>query len=1073
MGDNATLLLSIRSNLPETAQAQIWFRLPRGLSPRSPDRLDRIYLPPYAANQQYSVLIHVEKPGSYPLQASIYATLAGGRMVIQHFYTYLFVTPSQSRAGAEPFDEPMENLPLRTRVGAVRAFRAAAGEVTVRGAVVYFDDNEGVELPVHRPQVSLYLDDPLGKDIKIATTFADERGAYRFENLTNPELKDGRRRDLYVVVRLDNTVLSIENQQRQVYELRSETVRDVPDGETMIDVSLDALNPNRGLGHIFNTIQLEHAFLLNRLDWERDRPVRVVWPGTGSVSYYFAQQLGGQVSTETITIAHGEDQWRRITMFHEYGHAVMTAAYSYNYDAVPTGSYQGDHRLETVSDPGFAFNEGWAEFMEAAVDNRALNVTGFLDQETPNLESNSWWTGHIEGKGLNVRGETVEGAVASILWDIFDTADSIDHQPNVDDDRIPERLDLLWEILINDKPQDITGVAMAWRKRGFPMLEELEEIYATHHALSRLNTAPTFRFTSPPIAGGLADKTFQITWESADLDGDDFTIDLFYDPDGRPRGSALIQAELANLSDFNWNTTFVAEGKYYLRAVVKDSRNGTTDVYSDGFVIVDHTPLLPPIINSTTHPDPARWYADNSPQLDLLTQPTAINARQYSYVLDREPGTIPDTIPDAGIRNNALILVGLGDAAWWVHVRAYDESGYWTDASHFAIKIDSTPPSVVSNLRWVTIPPSLPPLAGGEGQAPTSEITLEWRAVDDTSGIIAYHVQIAVNSRDFQSNLHLDETVDGKVTRYTFTGVPGATYYARVKAENGANLLSRNWSSVTPGYTLNKPPAYDVNRDGVVDITDLVRVASHFGESITAPLAAHPDVNGDGVVDIFDLVLVAKHFGEGINAAPSEARRGGGVGPWKRGSKEMGEWEGREESRAGGSPVHQNGRKGRMEGFVSRFRLARIQAALSALRHQPSPPPNVQVAISALESWLLTVGSHPLAETRGDAVMETRLLPNYPNPFNPETWIPYELAAPAHVTIDIYTATGQRVRRLDLGRKRAGRYHQRALAAYWDGRDAAGEPVASGIYFYVLQVVDSDENGGGDQAYMRKMILLK
>ncbi|MBI1926030.1 hypothetical protein HYR99_17480, partial [Candidatus Poribacteria bacterium] len=699
MGDDTTLFLSIRSNLPETAQAQIWFRLPRGLSARSPDRLDRIYLPPYAANQQYTVLIHLDKPGSYPLQASIYATLAGGRMVIQHFYTYLFVTPSQSRAGAEPFDEPVENLPLKTRVGAVRAFRAVDAGVTVHGAIVYFDDNARAELPIYRPQVSLYLDDPLGKDIKIATTFADEHGAYRFENLTNPELNDGRHRDLYVVVRFDNNVLSIGNQQRQVYELRSETVPDIPDGETMIDVSLDALNPNRGLGHIFNTIQLEHAFLLNRLGWERDRPVRVIWPGTGIFSYYFAQQFGGWVSSETITIVHGEDQWRRITMFHEYGHAAMTAAYGYDYDAIPTGSYQRDHRLETVSDPGFAFNEGWAEFMEAATDNRALNVTGFLNQEIPNLESNSWWTGHIEGVGPNVRGEVVEGAVASILWDIFDTADSIDHQPNVDDDRIPERLDLLWEILINDKPQDITGVAMAWRKRGFPMLEELEEIYATHHALSRLNTAPTFRFTSPELGGErggggrVAGKTFQITWESADPDGDDFTIDLFYDPDRRPGGSTLIQSGLtSDLSHFNWNTTFVAEGKYYLRAVVKDSRNGTTedsrngttDVYSDGFVIVDGTPLLPPVITSRTHSDSNRWYADNSPQLDLLTQPTAINARQYSYVLDREPGTIPDTIPDAGIRNNALILVGLGDAAWWVHVRAYDELGYWTDASHFA-----------------------------------------------------------------------------------------------------------------------------------------------------------------------------------------------------------------------------------------------------------------------------------------------------------------------------------------------------------------------------------------------------
>jgi steroid delta-isomerase-like uncharacterized protein len=78
------------------------------------------------------------------------------------------------------------------------------------------------------------------------------------------------------------------------------------------------------------------------------------------------------------------------------------------------------------------------------------------------------------------------------------------------------------------------------------------------------------------------------------------------------------------------------------------------------------------------------------------------------------------------------------------------------------------------------------------------------------------------------------------------------------------------------------------------------------------------------------------------------------------------------------------------------------------------------------------------------------LLQNYPNPFNPETWIPYHLSDGANVSIRIYNSVGQLVRTLDLGHKDAGVYVSRSKAAYWDGKNAAGEEVSSGIYFYSI-----------------------
>lgn len=75
---------------------------------------------------------------------------------------------------------------------------------------------------------------------------------------------------------------------------------------------------------------------------------------------------------------------------------------------------------------------------------------------------------------------------------------------------------------------------------------------------------------------------------------------------------------------------------------------------------------------------------------------------------------------------------------------------------------------------------------------------------------------------------------------------------------------------------------------------------------------------------------------------------------------------------------------------------------------------------------------------------------NYPNPFNPETWIPYQLAKPADVTLTIYSVNGTLIRTLALGHQPAGTYQSKSLAAYWNRQNELGEPVASGVYFFTL-----------------------
>ena len=118
---------------------------------------------------------------------------------------------------------------------------------------------------------------------------------------------------------------------------------------------------------------------------------------------------------------------------------------------------------------------------------------------------------------------------------------------------------------------------------------------------------------------------------------------------------------------------------------------------------------------------------------------------------------------------------------------------------------------------------------------------------------------------------------------------------------------------------------------------------------------------------------------------------------------------------------------------------------LAPLRRLKAKNPNLWIDID------INAPAAPAAPVSPD---ETALLPNYPNPFNPETWIPYQLAKDADVTVTIYDVRGGVVRRLALGHQAAGFYYGRGRAAYWDGRNALGEKVASGLYFYTFTAGD-------------------
>ena len=151
---------------------------------------------------------------------------------------------------------------------------------------------------------------------------------------------------------------------------------------------------------------------------------------------------------------------------------------------------------------------------------------------------------------------------------------------------------------------------------------------------------------------------------------------------------------------------------------------------------------------------------------------------------------------------------------------------------------------------------------------------------------------------------------------------------------------------------------------------------------------------------------------------------------------------------------------------IETTRAARIGDILEISAQSPDPLVGVQPLQYTVTAEDVKRGLIQLTELVAYKIpTETELLPNYPNPFNPETWIPYRLAEDAFVTLTIYDQTGQVVRTIDVGHQIAAVYENRSKAIYWDGRNNVGETIASGVYFYHLSA--------GDYSATRKMVILK
>ena len=318
-----------------------------------------------------------------------------------------------------------------------------------------------------------------------------------------------------------------------------------------------------------------------------------------------------------------------------------------------------------------------------------------------------------------------------------------------------------------------------------------------------------------------------------------------------------------------------------------------------------------------------------------------------------------------------------------------------------------------------------------------------------------------------------------------------STFITSVAATSDGTLTLIEQSPVIDVYL----DPWDVNDDGTVGILDLILVASELGRVIDGVVfGQNPDVNRDGLVNVSDLIIVGTHFGDAIDSPAAPERASAPVSATIR--FESPRFAGNrllldlmvdtsvplagyhirvapagllkiDPDRSGDDVfrLEMGAQSGTLVGtkigvghpWRGRVRLGTLELDTNGSIDSVQPS-NSTVSVDV--AHLVSVDGQSLRVDVEPFFMDklrphrTGVLPNYPNPFNPETWIPFQLHREAHVRITIYDVLGREVRGFDLGYLSAGYYTTRERAVYWDGRNNMNERVASGTYYYNLEAGD-------------------
>jgi len=449
------------------------------------------------------VTVKVIKIGDWSIDGSVESILPGNNIVHSNFSVYISTSKDISIT-ATPTEisssDPAQAVKSESNIEIIPD-SVQTSSTTVWGYWRYLNQDGVNTSDIRYATVELWADYIV--DYRLATSWTDANGEFSFTTATT--------NDVYVKIFADSESVYVNDNLPLTPVYWSKTNASPPGyiGEWVIT------DPTkRGAWFIFdniisgyqyfnkfydsNLVDLDGDGLKNDL-WNQPQ-IEIIWPSSLSVS-----QFSG--ANYKIDITQSQT-WYQDTHQHEYGHAVMYKLYG---NSMPTTGFTDDHSLYTRSDGGFALIEGWAEYIPEAIQNSAIYNRDYspynFDMENTNFGD------YI----INNNGDIYEGNVATILWDIEDDASAKDDgSPSSDDDGIPDASIYLWNVMRDDKPNDINEIWDSWfdesHNYGYP--NEMWAIFKEHDIKKPDSTPPISQVN--PLPSTISTTSFTVVWAGTD-----------------------------------------------------------------------------------------------------------------------------------------------------------------------------------------------------------------------------------------------------------------------------------------------------------------------------------------------------------------------------------------------------------------------------------------------------------------------------------------------------------------------------------------------------------------------------
>jgi hypothetical protein len=523
-------------------------------------------------------------------------------------------------------------------------------------------------------------------------------------------------------------------------------------GEILVneDFTLTVDDSNRGVWAAYSTVQDGYNWLKTETGWSRSQ-VRVQWP-VGD----WPQSNGNNIFLTNVG-SYANSIWGREVVLHEYAHCIQYALPG----GWPPWSWGGSHYIYTESDRGFALLEGWAEFFPCAVDDSAEFMGYDLESDQfADVLSNGDWDGEI-----------VEGAVAAIMWDIFDGVSLEDHasyELSGYGDRVDGEFAEFWRIFSTLEPLGMDDVWGEWTTKNV-------DLWAIFYS-SRVNkdvgypTNPTGADEAPSSdswSDGM-EVTITLTGASDDLSGIWGFHYRWASSASDPTGA-----------DFYAGTsiTSVLEHDQWVLSVRAVDRSGR--VASGWTFFAYYSDAVAPSNPSLVTSDHliSRWSQERTIGMQWSGASDALSGvKGYSVVMDRAPTTLPDSTLDTSSGSGSFIV---SDGLWYFHLRTVDNANNWAaTAVHMGpFWIDNGDPDLSASLTGALglggfyVGPVAVTISAHDAGSGVDEV--EYREGSDpwteyagsmiVTGDGAHHIEVRVtdlagNGDSLEFELHIDTT---------------------------------------------------------------------------------------------------------------------------------------------------------------------------------------------------------------------------------------------------------------------------------------------------------------------------